>query len=360
MKTRIELSKSNRARCRICRETIALGEPRIVEGILSEDNEHVTPGYHHVACMAELNSVRALNVVAEIEADDLFEAALARIADADLVAQIRDRRAKIAGTRPLDDDAQAQALFAELEANPGDRGLLTVLADHLQQQGHERGELIMHDLAGSLDAAALERRRVLTSALAPPLSPGTRFGWGIGFVRKLELGYGVMADQLQAMFAHPSCRLLEVIVLNRYDGRALPVLTRKMLPRSLRRIELWADLAMGSDFSGLDFLKEVVLERASEASLDALEACGKRIPRLTIRTYELRAQHRPRLEALCEHLEFNDGTVEETPVVVERVEHATLGIGTVVRVIDDKIEVEFPGAGRKVFKRGAPFLRQVS
>jgi len=362
----VERSKSSRARCRTCSEPIGLNTLRIVEGVLSEDNKHVTPGYHHLACGAEHNRVRTLNAVAALETvDDLFEAALWQLEDdKDLVSQIRQLRERRAGVRPLDDDAEVQALLGELEANPGDRGLLSVLADVLQLRGEPRGELIMHDLAVSLDPAALARRRELTALLAPSLGPSGKLYWGIGFVRKVELGYGVMTDHLEKLFADPSCRLLEVLSIHRYDPRPAPVLARRLLPRSLRRIELHCDLSVGSDFSGLPYLQHVVLERATEDSLAALDRVGRITPHLTIRSYDLRREHRSRLEAVCETLVFDDHTVEEpAPPPSNRIEHANKpewGIGTIVRELDDKIEVEFPSAGKKMFKRNAPFLRRVS
>ncbi len=220
----------------------------------------------------------------------------------------------------------------------------------------------MHDLAGSLEPDALARRRELTAALAPALETSERIGWGIGFIRKVELGHGARADRLRTLVAHPSCRLLEVISINRYDGRPAPILAGDVLPRSLRRIELFTDLPVGSDFSGLPYLQHVTIERATEASLDALDRAGRIIPHLKIGRYDLRSHHRARLEAVCSQLEFDDGTIPEPAVVVARVEHANKpewGIGTIVRELDDKIEVEFPNAGKKLFKRDAPFLRRI-
>ena len=363
MKLHVERSKSNRARCRTCSATIDKDVLRVVEGVLSEDNEHVTPGYHHLACVLEHNRVRALNAIGALETPEaLCEAALADITDPDFVVQIRELRERRTGGRPLDDDAQTQALLAELEASPGDRGLLTVLADHLQQRGDVRGELITHDLAVSLEPAALARRRELTAMLAPSLGPSGRLHWGIGFVRKVELGHSVMTDHLERLFADPSCRLLEVLSIHRYDPRPAPALERRLLPRSLRRIDLHCDLSRGSDFSGLPYLQHVVIERATPTSLDALEGVNRIIPHLKIRSYEFGRAHRSRLEAVCEQLEFDDGIVEEPAVVVARVEHANKpewGTGTIVRELDDKIEVEFPNAGKKLFKRDAPFLRRL-
>lgn len=366
MKPHLERSKSNRARCRTCGEAIEKDVLRVVEGILSEDNEHVTPGYHHVTCMAEHNPQRATQIIASPEtAPDLFEGALAMLDDAALVAQIREGRTRRATLRSLDDDPQTRSLLAELEAAPGDRGLLTVLADHLQLHGDDRGELITHDLAVSLDPHALARRRELTASLSPALEASERIGWGIGFIRKIEVRYhNVEPSRLQALLAHPSCRLVEVMVLSlvRYDNRPTPVLTPAMLPRSLRRLEIIGDLPAGTDLSVLPYLQHVSLDRAGVESLDALEGCGKRIPRLTIRSYELRREHRRRLEAVCDMLELDDGTPVEAPVVVARIEHANKpewGLGTIVREVDDKIEVEFAAVGKKLFKRNAPFLRRV-
>ncbi len=114
--------------------------PRLVEGVVNENSDHVTPGYHHVSCVARHNPDRAIQVLASPDTPtELAEAALESIWDPALVAQIREARARRRELRTLDDDPQTRSLIAELEAALGDRGLLTVLADHLQQRGDDRG-----------------------------------------------------------------------------------------------------------------------------------------------------------------------------------------------------------------------------
>ena len=137
-----------------------------------------------------------------------------------------------------------------------------MLADLLQLRGDVRGELIALDLAGSLEQAALVRRRELTAALSPKIGLSDRIAWGIGFLKKVELTTSAPhpLPQLETLFQHPSCRLLEAVTINRVH-RPVPVpLPPGLLPASVRRIELGGGLSADSDLSGLPHLEHLLLD----------------------------------------------------------------------------------------------------
>ncbi|MFV8755193.1 hypothetical protein ACNOYE_31985 [Nannocystaceae bacterium ST9] len=140
----------------------------------------------------------------------------------------------------------------QLRARPLDRELLLVHADWLQSCGDPRGELIAvqdaAECAGDLDE--FERARVRASELIEthaellPIAPaelasGARHAWGVwqrGYLRRLELlidrpspehegarsGLAGWVGALRSMLAHPSCALLEHLLL-RFDLRGEPL-----------------------------------------------------------------------------------------------------------------------------------------
>jgi hypothetical protein len=269
LKSFVERAKSGRATCVICAALIAKDEVRIVEETLHERHDHISKAYSHLACSIEQRRDRAHDALAaretpgELVAEVIAEVERLDAKLADEVRETRERRVRVIPQATPLDDPQTLQLLAELEINPRDRGLLAVLADHLQLRGDERGELIALDLAGSLEPAALVRRRELSAALSPKVGLTDRATWGIGFVKKLEVTTGNKdpLSQLEALFAHPSCRLVEVVVINRIH-RPVPVpLPPGMLPASVRRIELGGGLAAGSEISGLPHLEHVLLDR---------------------------------------------------------------------------------------------------
>lgn len=171
-------------------------------------------------------------------------------------------------------DRETEKLLVELEPDPSDRGLLTVLADHLQQQGDPRGELIVLDLTASTDQAAMERRRALCLELAPKFAPKTKAKttWGVGFIRKLEMKEPGASLAKHEGFAHPSCRLLESLTFGTWHALGVTV-PDGVLPRSLRTLIAREKLTKNSDLSGLPHLQHLLCMesgRLINASLSSL------------------------------------------------------------------------------------------
>jgi uncharacterized protein (TIGR02996 family) len=63
------------------------------------------------------------------------------------------------------------------------------------------------------------------------------------------------------------------------------------------------------------------------------------------------------LAELCEELVFPNELEPDGPIYVDHANKPEWGTGTLVRRYDGKLEVEFPHAGKKVFKQDAPFLK---
>jgi hypothetical protein len=176
-------------------------------------------------------------------------------------ARTSHRRIQMTRAQPKSlDDPTTAAMLRDIEADPKNRGLYSVLADHLQQLGDERGELIVLDLSEPTESAALVRRRELAGSLTPLFAKLTaRFSWSIGFLRKIELPFaeGSLGDHREA-FAHPSCRLLEVLSLG--TKHKLPItIPRDVLPKTLRTLTVAALLTKRSDLASLPQLTHLTL-----------------------------------------------------------------------------------------------------
>jgi hypothetical protein len=267
-------SSGGRGKCAVCGRAIAKGEARIVVDTYSRGIDHSTRErlYYDVPCAVERD--RQLVAAALVARDSAphVESVLDVVArlDAALAAEVG---AQLAGrvvppvervVTPLD-DAQTRALIEQLEARPGDRGVLAVLADHLQQRGDERGELIVLDLEASTDPAQLARRRHLVRVLAPDLSWGEAT-WGIGFLRTLKLGARASLAERASLLQHPACRLLETLHVHstgvEHTKLAIP---GGLVPRSVRALHVSAVLASDPSISEL-----VHLERLQLADCDAI------------------------------------------------------------------------------------------
>lgn len=154
---------------------------------------------------------------------------------------------------------QTAKLVRELESDPRDRGLLAVLADHLQQLGDPRGELIVLELTASPEQVAMDRRRALCIQLAPAFdsASSTKTTWGLGFIRAIEMKEPGPSLAAHAGFAHPSCRLLESLTLGSWHRLGVTI-PDGVLPRSLRTLILRDRLSKTSDLSGLPHLDHLL------------------------------------------------------------------------------------------------------
>lgn len=241
--------------CASCGSAVGEDVPCVVDG----------PLFHHVACAvrSQRDSLHDALLSRETPSELVWEVVPeVEELDGNLAARVRAIRTQripiIPG--PLDDPSTL-ALVTELEAQPKHRELLAVLADQLQQLGDPRGELIALELAH--DDATLKRRRELTNALAPKLALHDRVTWGIGFIEAVELttrNKKPLPD-LQAVFAHPSCRLVERVAINRTHQPSPVPLRAGLLPRSVRRIEVGGGLALGSELAGLPHLEHLLVDR---------------------------------------------------------------------------------------------------
>ncbi|MBA3503772.1 MAG: DUF3553 domain-containing protein, partial [Deltaproteobacteria bacterium] len=230
--------------------------------------------------------------------------------------------------------------------------------------------------------------------------------WGIGFIRKLEIMTGAeQLAKLAPVLEHPSCRLLEALQINRAFRPTPVAISRDLLPRSLRRLEVFGGIAEGSDLSALPYLEHLQLEEPSSETLatiprvarlelrrdsfgrvfERLEHClphvrelvlqsvpleladvgvlarlldGRKLARLALERCGLTKEDRPLLETLCDELEFDAPNPSAGAVTIEHANKPEWGRGTLVREYDGKIDVEFPSAGKKTFKADAPFLRR--
>ncbi len=277
----VDKPASGRTRCGVCGEAIGKGVLRVVdESRSSHPDAKPRRAYCHLPCAVELRRPLAHDaVVARETPATLVSPALEAIArlDAALAAEIRavrSQRVAPAKTARQVTDAQSMDLLAELEASPHERGLYEVLADQLQQLGDERGELITLELAESTDP----RRRELRAKLSPDLTGVTKTTWRFGFLRKLELeSYPKRIAAFAPLFAHPACRLLEALVLDRVHGDTT-TLTTGLLPRSLR--SLWLrDLGDGSDLASLPYLEHLHLRDCGSLAHPTLQILEFRDPR---------------------------------------------------------------------------------
>ena len=103
----------------------------------------------------------------------------------------------------------------------------------------------------------------------------------------------------------------------------------------------------------LDLADGELSARGVKALADGL--AGRKLARLDVSRNPLPLGQRAPLAALCDELVFPAAPPDRRGFVT----HANKpewGRGQIVRRYDDKIEVEFPGIGRKVFKADAPFL----
>jgi hypothetical protein len=285
---RIERAKSGRALCATCEQAIVRDDLRVAEPHFNQDINRSVDRFHHLDCAvgAHPNVVR-LALIGTL--DDVMPAAERDATEARIDASLeRARRARIerhqqqvvaaAEAAPVEtDDARMSSIYAQLDADVTDHGVLAVIADALQAAGDPRGELIAVQLAlaanpettqrrtlasdddddddddddgaaaHAVDRGGLVRRRdELCAALAPPLDSssfaGDRCIWGIGYIRRLELSITSFFRlvEVERIWRHPSLRFLTELrlalspeVASHTAEKLAPV-----LPPTLRRVML--------------------------------------------------------------------------------------------------------------------------
>lgn len=174
--------------------------------------------------------------------------------------------------------------------------------------------------------------------------------------------------------AHPGLTALELDLpsydpagehnpLRRIVRAHLPAVTRLELQSTTRATDGVCSLLVASGW--LEQLRELALPDAQISEGGAHELARslgeRRLARLDVTGNPLTAATRSALAALCDELIASNAPASVGPPRERAVEHANKpewGRGVVVREFDGKIEVVFPGAGSKVFKAGAPFLRE--
>ncbi len=275
MSTFVERAPTGRATCRVCDQKIARGAPRVAETEESRFNEE---RYMHFSCVVghDFDTAHAALVSSQTSRElrdellatlDASEPRLARSVRAMFASRSPAAAASAPPVESLSSgqlDEAAQRLLAQLVASPADRSVLQVLADHLQQRGDARGELIALDLAAGSDPAQAARQLELRARLLPRLGPrrnvgmGDGFGWGIGFLKLLRLD---VATDRRAALEHPSAALLHELDLGR-TGWSPFELPLEQLPRALRRLTLRAQPKDGAvlELGALPHLEELRFE----------------------------------------------------------------------------------------------------
>ncbi len=331
----IEAAKSGRSTCVTCGENIAKGEVRV--GELYQDSRigpqrfesyyrggdrfvgrsegrEAIRRYHHLACaVAKHPTVVKSALDAPHDAsliDDPVQ--LRRDVDASLEAERQARvaaaTARMGADAELETDPDLEPMLAQLADAPDDLDLLAVAGDLFQSLGDPRGELIAIQLATrelkrergpeiagvrgarsrptrretSTTPAMIQRRDDLLAELSPRLDSGDRSVWGLGFVRRLELGpkSGGRLLELAGLWSHPSIRLLVELRVEmplRTDDTAVLAQLAKLAPKSLRKLEI------GGNPQGTGALAALVAALPRLESLALLSRRAEAIshPRLT-------------------------------------------------------------------------------
>nr|HEX4313095.1 DUF3553 domain-containing protein [Kofleriaceae bacterium] len=303
----IEPSPSSRAACRTCGEAIELGVARVA---IQDRNAYGSDlVYHHLACAEHANPDLVLRALADVrpgaavDRDAVGRRVAIAVGQRGGAVRARMAEAEAAGARPAAEPT-ADRLVDQLADDPGDRGALAVLADHLQQAGDPRGELIALQLAGDLSPRALALQAEL--ALPATATAGAPIAtWGVGYYRGLDLG---ARSALAPIWTHPSLRLLRELVLRFAEPLAAPSIDYLIasLPRTLRQLSMVdpdpADLAprLAAALPRLDSLsisRRLDLRALAHPRLRRLELWAGSEP-LEVAVAQLQPDALPALDAL--------------------------------------------------------------
>jgi hypothetical protein len=227
---RLERASSGRNACAHCNAQIWEGIARIVERSQTS---------YHLDCAVQARPELVRKVLLGREPVDPAlvpdRNELMRRVRCRLDEQVKERRAAAAG----ESDPVLDPLFAQLEAEPGDRALLAVLADALSERGDPRGELITSEIAAEARPQAPlpgRRRDELRARLVPAFGDiPAKISWDAGFISRLEVQpqTAPRTARLAEIWKHPSVRLLGELAIT---GPAGPLM-HAWFP-ALRRLEL--------------------------------------------------------------------------------------------------------------------------
>jgi hypothetical protein len=296
----IEAAKSGRATCATCGEKIAKGATRVAELYqdtnvgrhqyeeryrgdgdyyrVRSDSREPIQRFHHLACAVEKHPSVVSTALKRPFDPELIpdRAALEK----QLAAAVEEeRKARVAAaTAKLGQPQEAAAadpnldpLLEQLLDAPEDPELVGIVGDLFQSRsgGNDpRGELIVLQMAmrnakrergpevanprGRTRTAEVEdptqrnhvqRRDELMAHLTPRLDSNDRSIWGLGFIRRIELGpkssYAI--GELAGLWSHLSVRVLSEVRIELptvADDDATMEHLAQVLPKSLRRLEI--------------------------------------------------------------------------------------------------------------------------
>lgn len=297
MSHEIEAAKSGRATCATCGEKISKGATRVAE--LYQDSTHGRPIYedryhghgnysrgasehreaiqrfHHLQCAVDHHPAVVATALKRPHDPALIENR--KELDERLgIALEEQRKARVAAATarmapPVEAaaaDPNLEPLLDQLAEDPENAELIAIIGDLYQAKADPRGELISIQLGlrtasyappavanpkGRTRAQPVEdtttkdlgaRRDQLITLLTPKLPDKVDVSlWGLGFIRRIELGRRTAANilELAGLWQHASLRVLSELQLelpSRSDDAATIAHLAQVLPRSLRRLEI--------------------------------------------------------------------------------------------------------------------------
>ena len=338
----IEAAKSNRATCATCGEKIGKGVTRVAE--LYQDAQHGRPMYeeryrgdgnysryrsehreaiqrfHHLQCAVDKHpavvatALKRPHDAALIEDRAGLDKRLAEALEEERKVRVAAATARMAP--PVEvaaEDPNLTPLLEQLADNPDDPELVAIIGDLYQAANDPRGELISIQLAmrnakrergpevanpkGRTRAQEVEdttskdlgfRRDQLIAQLSPRLDSTDRSHWGLGFIRRIEIGNrsGMHVQELAGLWSHPSMRVLSELRLELPPVPASSVIEQlaEVLPRSLRKLEITGSPEIPSslqpqlralpNLTDLELLGRLPEPEMSHPKLERIAICG--------------------------------------------------------------------------------------
>ena len=200
---------------------------------------------------------------------------------------------------PSDDDPQRAALLAAIIAQPDDKKPRLVYADHLQEQGDARGELITlqctrAELAPDDPRVAeivaredelLKKHKKLWTAFGD--TKGARWEYRRGFVEKASLDATALAAHGKTILASEPIEELNIWKIDEYKPGlatvlALPLqhLKRLSVARSRLKVADWTALATAKTLGNVELLDASVTGMGEQKGATAAFAKTASLPKL--------------------------------------------------------------------------------